>query len=111
MIYEYQGTIITVRPGLGGDNWATCKLKTNGGWTTVKSPDMKRTERLDEAINNLHDWAKRKGLRRADCSCCYNQSGNKCAKHNKALKAVDVVIFGKTHLRCVGCNEFEKYQC
>ena len=109
MVYHYQETIITVRPGLGGDNWATCKLKPNGSWTTVKSPEIPRTDKMDEAINNLHAWAKKKKLRRADCGCCYYNNSGKCEKYNKQLKSVAVVVYGKAHLRCEECDEFEKH--
>lgn len=107
MVYEYQGTIITVRPGLGGDNWATCKLKPSGSWTTVKSSAMPRINRMDEAINNLHSWAEKKGLRRADCGCCYHQAVDSCEKYHKQLKSVEVVIYGEVPLRCPECDEHE----
>lgn len=110
MIYEYQNTIITVRPGLGGDNYATCKLKPNGSWTAVKTPAMPRTTDMTKAINNLHNWAKQKGLRRADCGCCFHHSYNHCNKYNKALETVEVVIFGEACLRCPECDELEKLQ-
>lgn len=108
MVYEYQDTIITVQPGLGLNNWATCKLKKSGSWTTVKSPEMPRTDKINDAINNLHKWAEKKRLRRADCGYCYYRSGDKCTKYNKVLHTVEVVIFGQVHLRCDGCNEMER---
>lgn len=108
MIYHYQDTIITVQPGLGGNNWAICKLKPTGSWTTVKSPDMPRTDRVDQAINNLHRWAEKKKLKRADCGCCYYQVAHRCTKHDCRLKTIKVVILGEVHLRREGCTEFEK---
>ncbi len=38
----YQDTILTVRPGLGKDNFATVNLKSSGGLAAVKSPAMPR---------------------------------------------------------------------
>lgn len=108
MIYHYHDTIIAVQPGLGSNNWATCKLKPSGSWTIVKSPDMPRTNEMGQAINNLHKWAEKKGLKRADCGCCYYQLENFCTKHGCKLKPVNVVIFGKTNLRCELCDEHEK---
>jgi len=108
LVYEYQGIIITVRPGLGGDNFSTCKRKPNGGWTTVKTAAMPRTGDVEKAINNLHAWAEKKGLRRADCGCCYYQAGNICQKYNAVLNSLNIVLVGNTLLRCPQCDEFEK---
>lgn len=52
-IYCYKGTVIAVRPGLGCDNWATCRRKSNGGWTTVKSKEMPRVKTRQAAEANL----------------------------------------------------------
>ena len=108
MVYEYQDTVITVRPGLGIDNWATCKLKKSGSWTMVKSPEMPKVNNMADAVNNLHTWAEKKKLRRADCGCCYFQCGEKCTKYGAKLRAVETIIYSKSHLRCKECDEFEK---
>lgn len=101
--YFYKDTIITVSSGLGDDNFATCYLKPNGNWKAVKSPKMPRVDRIDTAVNNLHAWAEEKGLRRADCGCCWNQTlANQCA------------VFGQLEcrdglpIRHADCNEHEK---
>lgn len=70
---------------------------------------MPRTDRMDEAINNLHAWAKKKRLRRADCGCCYYNASGVCEKNRKQLKSIEVVIYGKVSLRCDECDEFEKH--
>lgn len=110
MVYYYKDSIITVQPGIGGNNRATCKLKRSGSWTTVKSKDMPRTDRMDEAINNLHNWAEKKKLKRADCGCCHHQDVNDlCCKHDCKLEIIKpVVVFGEAHLRCEACDEFER---
>lgn len=109
MVYHYQGTYITVQPGLGGNNWATCKLKPSRSWTMVKSPDMPRTGIRYFAINSLHSWAEKKNLKRADCGCCHFQANGRCTQYDCELKIIKpVVIFGEAYLRCEECTEFEK---
>lgn len=108
MIYKYQDTIIAVCPGLGDNNWATCKLKKNGSWTTVKTPAMPRIDKIDEAIENLRKWAEKKGLRQIDCDRCYYQLGDFCTKYNENLKRLNVMFFTLSHLRYEECNEMER---
>ncbi len=112
MVYHYQDTIITVQPGIGMDNWATCKLKPSGSWGTVRSKDMPRVNSFTDAVNNLHEWAEKKQLKRADCGCCYywlpTESGHKCRKHDCNLKSVELMGYGVKPLRCDRCTEFEK---
>ena len=107
MYYFYQGTVITVRPGLGGDNWATCKRKPNGGWTAVKSPAMPRVNDYAAAINNLRAWAAEKGLRKADCGCCWHQKGGYCRKRERKLETIQGYEGNIVNLRCPSCDEME----
>jgi hypothetical protein len=98
--YHYKDTIITVSCGLGGDNFATGALKPNGGWKTVKTPKMPRVDHEDVAINDLHAWADEKGLRRADCGCCWNRDeSGRCSVFGQ-LKQM-----GGIFIRHAECNE------
>ncbi len=106
LYYRYQDTIITIKPGLGGDNFATCKLKSNGtSWTAVKTPAMPRTNDFCAAVNNLHDWAKKKNLEKADCGCCHNQIKGFCTKNKLRLEKIDKDYLGlDVYLRCENCR-------
>lgn len=114
MYYFYQDTIITVRPGLGLNNYATCKLKKSGSWKTVVSPDMPRVERLDTAINNLHAWAGKKGLKKADCGCCmFCSVDGFCSEYRKKLQIAcmdDLIIHAPVYRRCDECDMMERFK-
>lgn len=92
-VYFYQDTVIAVRPGLGGDNWATCRRKANGAWTTVKSKEMPRVKDRKEAEINFRVWAESKHLNRADCgSCSFCHVGDGVCKHyEEALISIQVI--------------------
>lgn len=103
MVYYYQNTIIAVMPGLGVDNWATCKRLPNGGWTTVKTKEMPRTKNIREAEENLVKWAEKKKLKRADCDICDYLMETMCLKHNEVLEEKRISVRKKIILRCKQC--------
>lgn len=101
--YHYHDTFITICTGLGTDNWATCKLSKSGAWKTLKTPAMPRTEDFCEAINNFHEWAEKKKLRRADCGCCWHGSSEGgCTQFGQLKKQ------GGIYIRHSACREHEK---
>lgn len=105
MVYYYQNTIIAVMPGLGVDNWATCKRLPNGGWTTVKTKAMPRTKNREEAKANLIKWAEKKRLKRADCGPCDHLMQTMCLKYDEALIEKNISVREKIVFRCKKCLE------
>ena len=113
MYYYYKETVITVHPGLGLNNFATCYLKHTGNWKSVQSPDMPRVERFDTAVNNLHAWAKKKKLKRADCGCCmFCSADGFCSEYQRKLSKICTDFNTKVPVyhRDAACNMMERNQ-
>lgn len=113
MYYFYKNTIITIRPGLGENNFATCYLKHTGSWCTVKSPAMPRVAKYADAVNNLHIWAAKNKLKKADCGCCMfcSVDGN-CGEYHVKLKKIcnDWVTGVSVYRRADSCDMMERFQ-
>lgn len=103
-IYFYKGTMIAVRPGLGGDNWATCRRKPNGGWTAVKSKEMPRVKTRQEAENNLRRWASQKGLKPAKCDDCSDKGDAYCFRYHSSLERMKALDGTFMDIRLAECE-------
>ena len=105
MYYFYQDTVITVRPGLGEDNFATVKLKPSGSWTAIKSAAMPRVDDFAAAVSNMHAWAKERRLVKADCDVCLDCINGYCTKYKQTLRRIrnDYLFTGGVYMRCNEC--------
>lgn len=92
-MYFYQDSVIAVRPGLGGDNWATYRRKANGSWVMVNSKEMPCVNVRKEADINFRVWAESKHLHRADCGSCpfYQVDDGFCSHYEESLTSVEAI--------------------
>lgn len=108
-IYCYKGTVIAVRPGLGCDNWATCRRKSNGGWTAVKSKEMPRVKTRQVAEENLRRWASNKGLKSARCDGCSDKGDAYCFRYHSSLERMKALDGTLMDIRLAECENEEDY--
>lgn len=110
MYYFYQNTILTVRPGIGEDNFATVRLKSNGGWAAVKSAAMPRVNEFPDALTNMHRWAQENKLAKADCDYCLDCMGGYCRKFKRELRRIPDNFVHKpaVYIRCDECIRQEE---
>jgi len=102
--YHFQDTIIAVCVDEQSGKYATCEF-VNGDWKVLKgkTPSTPKVDREDEAINNFHEWAEKKQLRRADCGCCWHgSSAGGCTQFGQLLEK------GGIYIRHSSCKEHEK---
>lgn len=108
-IYCYKGTVIAVRPRLGYDNWATCRRKSNGGWTAVKSKEMPRVKTRQAAEENLRRWASNKGLKSARCDGCGDKGDSYCFRYHSSLERMKALDGTLMDIRLAECENEEDY--
>jgi len=102
--YHFQNTIIAVCFDEQSGKYATCKFCI-GGWKVLKGKTStpQKVDREDDAINNFHDWAEKRKLRRADCGCCrHGSSAGGCTQFGQLKQR------GGIYIRHSSCREHEK---
>lgn len=104
-VYFYQGSVVAVRPGLGGNSWGSCRRKPNGSWTSVKSKNMPRVNTYAEAEKNLRLWAAEKGLQSAECSGCKDKGNAYCFRYHCPIEQISGSSGIRIDLRFPECED------
>ena len=73
---------------------------------------MPRVSRFDTAVNNLHAWAEKKKLKKADCGCCmFCDDNGYCRESDNQLSeiCIDFWTDRPVYYRYEGCDMMERF--